>query len=208
MPWPWTAHIAAYFLQCAVARKPYKVKSCQGPCTCSSSNRCFEASTVAIRDRQQQKYPIMQVYALHAPLRCPRQQGQRQQQQQLHTPHQGERPPAQHRPLVAAPASPYATTDTVTQETFQEDEYESTQQGQRRKAWAAAVRSATGRKHHLVWEPNLDPPLLLGNVTVVLVGPKKPINCGTVARSCSCFEIDDLRIVQPRCQPNTRQASG
>jgi hypothetical protein len=41
-------------------------------------------------------------------------------------------------------ASPYFTTDTVTQQAFQETEYESTQQGQRRKAWQAAVRSATG----------------------------------------------------------------
>jgi hypothetical protein len=48
-------------------------------------------------------------------------------------------------------ASPYFTTDTVTQQAFQEAEYESTQQGQRRKAWNDAVRSATGRKHHLLW---------------------------------------------------------
>jgi tRNA G18 (ribose-2'-O)-methylase SpoU len=53
-------------------------------------------------------------------------------------------------------------------------------------------------------EPELDPPLLLENVAVVLVGPKKPVSCGTIARSCSCFEVNDLRVVQPRCPPNTR----
>ena len=101
-------------------------------------------------------------------------------------------------------ASPYFTTDTVTQEAFQEAEYESTDQASRRKAWKAAVNAATGRKHHLVWAPELDPPLLLDSVAVVLVGPKKPVSCGTIARACSCFEVEDLRIVQPRCQPNTR----
>lgn len=128
------------------------------------------------------------------------QQHRQQQQQHLHS-----LSTHRQRYATAITASPYYTTDTVTQEAFQEPEYESTQQGQRRKAWQEAVRSATGRKHHLVWEPDLDPPLLLSTVTVVLVGPKKPISCGTIARSCSCFEIEDLRIVQPRCQPNTRQ---
>jgi predicted ribonuclease toxin of YeeF-YezG toxin-antitoxin module len=52
---------------------------------------------------------------------------------------------ARQRNLHLVNASPYFTTDTVTQEAFQEAEYESTQQGQRRKAWQAAVRSATGK---------------------------------------------------------------
>lgn len=135
----------------------------------------------------------------------PQQQTQRRQQQW----HQQQPPPAAssisvHRRCAPLRASPYFTRDTVTQEAFQEQEYESTQQGQRRKAWQAAVQKATGRKHHLIWQPELDSPLLLAGVTVVLVGPKKPISCGTIARSLSSFECDDLRVVQPRCQPNTR----
>ena len=132
---------------------------------------------------------------------------QRQQQQQQHQPLQQQLHSSQPSPHIVS-ASPYYTTDTVTQDAFQETEYESTLQCQQRKAWASAVRGATGRRHHLIWEPELDPPLLLANVTVVLVGPKKPISCGTIARSCSCFEVDDLRVVQPRCQPNTRQVRG
>lgn len=134
---------------------------------------------------------------------------QPQQQQPYRRQHQQQPPPAASSTSVRRcwpqlRASPYFTTDTVTQEAFQEQQYESTQQGQRRKAWQAAVQKATGRKHHLVWQPELDSPLLLADVTVVLVGPKKPISCGTIARSLSSFECDDLRVVQPRCQPNTR----
>lgn len=66
------------------------------------------------------------------------------------------------------------------------------------------ARSATGRKHHIIWQPELDPPPLLADVCVVLVGPKKPISCGTVARACSCFECEDVRVVTPRCDHNTR----
>ncbi|KAF6259006.1 Alpha/beta knot methyltransferase [Scenedesmus sp. NREL 46B-D3] len=68
------------------------------------------------------------------------------------------------------------------------------------------AQSATGRKHHIVWRPKLHPPALLAGVCVVLVGPKKPISCGTVARACSCFECEDVRVVQPRCDHNTRSS--
>jgi hypothetical protein len=125
---------------------------------------------------------------------CLRQQQQQQHQQQQQQP--------RHSPRVQA--SPYLTNDTVTQEQFEEEQYEATQQGQRRKAWQTAVRSATGRRHQMIWEPELDYPLLLADVAVVLVGPKQPISCGTVSRSCSCFEVDDLRLVQPRCTYNTK----
>jgi tRNA C32,U32 (ribose-2'-O)-methylase TrmJ len=33
----------------------------------------------------------------------------------------------------------------------------------------------------------------------VLVSPKMPVSVGTVARACSCFECEDVRIVSPRC---------
>lgn len=111
-----------------------------------------------------------------------------------------------HHRQVSLSASPYFTADTVTQEAFEEVEYEATRQQEQRNAWASAVRTSTGRKNQSVWEPALDPPLLLSHVSVVLVGPKKPISCGTIARACSCFECADVRIVQPRCQPNTRYA--
>jgi hypothetical protein len=126
---------------------------------------------------------------------------QQQQQQQHHHHHQQQQ---QLHYTHRVQASPYFTNDTVTQESFEEEQYQSTQQGQRRKAWQAAVRSATGRRHQMVWEPELEYPLLLADVAVVLVGPKQPISCGTVSRSCSCFEVDDLRLVQPRCTFNTK----
>ncbi len=53
-------------------------------------------------------------------------------------------------------------------------------------------------------QPVLSPPPLLHDVAVVLVAPKRPVSIGTVARSLSCFECPDLRIVQPRCELLTR----
>lgn len=161
---------------------------------CSSN---YAAATMLRASWHPHALPHRQQQLHHQP------QQQRQQRQQ-------QPPPAasstsvSHRCCAPLRASPYFTTDTVTQEAFQEQEYESTQQGQRRKAWQAAVQKATGRKPHLIWQPELDSPLLLAGVTVILVGPKKPISCGTIARSLSSFECDDLRVVQPRCQPNTR----
>ncbi len=51
------------------------------------------------------------------------------------------------------------------------------------------------------WEevPQLDPPAVLANVVLVLVGPKNPANVGTIARSCSAFECLQMRIVESRC---------
>ena len=37
------------------------------------------------------------------------------------------------------------------------------------------------------------------NLKVVLVEPSGPINVGSIARLCSNFDIDELRIVAPRC---------
>ena len=37
------------------------------------------------------------------------------------------------------------------------------------------------------------------NLKVVLVEPNGPINVGSIARLCSNFEIDELRIVAPKC---------
>jgi len=49
-----------------------------------------------------------------------------------------------------------------------------------------------------------DPPAALRDVTVVLVGTKKAGNVGAVARACGSFECEDLRLVAPRCDPDTR----
>jgi tRNA C32,U32 (ribose-2'-O)-methylase TrmJ len=63
----------------------------------------------------------------------------------------------------------------------------------------------TARKHQSQWELQaLDPPALLAEVVVVLVGPKKPGSCGSVARSCSCFEVEQMRLVAPRCDHLSR----
>jgi tRNA C32,U32 (ribose-2'-O)-methylase TrmJ len=40
----------------------------------------------------------------------------------------------------------------------------------------------------------------------VLVSPKRPISVGTVARSLACFECEDLRIVEPRCDHLARSS--
>ena len=37
------------------------------------------------------------------------------------------------------------------------------------------------------------------NLKVVLVEPNGPLNVGSVARLCSNFEVDELRIVSPKC---------
>jgi len=37
------------------------------------------------------------------------------------------------------------------------------------------------------------------NLTVILVEPNGPLNVGSVARLCSNFEVDELRIVSPKC---------
>ena len=38
------------------------------------------------------------------------------------------------------------------------------------------------------------------NLKVVLVEPNGPLNVGSVARLCSNFEVDELRIVSPKCE--------
>ena len=37
------------------------------------------------------------------------------------------------------------------------------------------------------------------NLRVILVEPNGPLNVGSVARLCSNFEVEELRIVSPRC---------
>ena len=37
------------------------------------------------------------------------------------------------------------------------------------------------------------------NLKVILVEPKGPLNVGSVARLCSNFEVEELRIVSPKC---------
>ncbi len=37
------------------------------------------------------------------------------------------------------------------------------------------------------------------NLKVILVEPKGPLNVGSVARLCSNFDVDELRIVSPKC---------
>jgi len=37
------------------------------------------------------------------------------------------------------------------------------------------------------------------NLKLILVEPKGPLNVGSVARLCSNFEVDELRIVSPKC---------
>lgn len=69
---------------------------------------------------------------------------------------------------------------------------------------ASLDRQLTSGRDHRVWEPSLDPPALLSNVCCVLVAPRRPLTVGTVARSCSAFECQDLRIVQPRQEYLTR----
>ena len=37
------------------------------------------------------------------------------------------------------------------------------------------------------------------NLKVILVEPNGPLNVGSVARLCSNFEVEELRIVSPKC---------
>ena len=37
------------------------------------------------------------------------------------------------------------------------------------------------------------------NLKVILVEPKGPLNVGSIARLCANFEVDELRIVSPKC---------
>ena len=62
----------------------------------------------------------------------------------------------------------------------------------------AQCSTLTGRRKHRVWQPQIAEPLL-GDVTVILVQPRKPISIGTAARALSSFECLDLRLVAPRC---------
>ena len=44
------------------------------------------------------------------------------------------------------------------------------------------------------------------NVKVILVEPNGPLNVGSVARLCSNFEVEELRIVSPKCDIFSLQA--
>ena len=37
------------------------------------------------------------------------------------------------------------------------------------------------------------------NLKIILVEPNGPLNVGSVARLCTNFEVDELRIVSPKC---------
>ena len=69
-------------------------------------------------------------------------------------------------------------------------------------------RNSGGRVSKRLWRAHVgklaDPPAALADVTVILVGTKKAGNVGAVARACGSFECEDLRLVAPRCDPDTR----
>ena len=44
------------------------------------------------------------------------------------------------------------------------------------------------------------------NLKIILVEPNGPLNVGSVARLCSNFEVDELRIVSPKCDIFSLQA--
>ncbi len=44
------------------------------------------------------------------------------------------------------------------------------------------------------------------NLKVVLVEPNGPLNVGSVARLCANFEVDELRIISPKCDINSLDA--
>ena len=44
------------------------------------------------------------------------------------------------------------------------------------------------------------------NLKVILVEPNGPLNVGSVARLCSNFEVDELRIVSPKCDIHSLDA--
>ena len=94
--------------------------------------------------------------------------------------------------LASRGSSPLHCADALTQ--------------QRACADSLQCRVLTGRQKHRVWEPQLDPPALLWDVTVVLVSPKRPSSVGAVARACGSFECEDLRLVRPRCDRLMRSA--
>ena len=47
---------------------------------------------------------------------------------------------------------------------------------------------------------------MTAKVVLVLVEPAGPLNVGSVARLCANYEISQLRLVAPRCDPNDPQA--
>ena len=44
------------------------------------------------------------------------------------------------------------------------------------------------------------------NLKLILVEPNGPLNVGSVARLCSNFEVDELRIVSPKCDISSLEA--
>ena len=44
------------------------------------------------------------------------------------------------------------------------------------------------------------------NLKVILVEPNGPLNVGSVARLCSNFEVDELRIISPKCNIHSLEA--
>ena len=44
------------------------------------------------------------------------------------------------------------------------------------------------------------------NLKVVLVEPRGPLNVGSIARLCSNFEVNELRIVSPKCDVFSSEA--
>ena len=44
------------------------------------------------------------------------------------------------------------------------------------------------------------------NLKVILVEPNGPLNVGSVARLCSNFEVDELRIISPKCDMYSLEA--
>ncbi|GLI59771.1 hypothetical protein VaNZ11_001734 [Volvox africanus] len=82
---------------------------------------------------------------------------------------------------------------------YTEEQYQAQRQSEERARWAASVRTLTNHQSQISWSDSpLDPPALLGGVTVVIISPRKPVSVGTVARACGSFECEDLRIVMPR----------
>ena len=47
---------------------------------------------------------------------------------------------------------------------------------------------------------------IFSNLKVILVEPNGPLNVGSVARLCSNFDVDELRIVSPKCDIFSLQA--
>jgi tRNA/rRNA methyltransferase len=47
---------------------------------------------------------------------------------------------------------------------------------------------------------------IFSNLKVILVEPNGPLNVGSVARLCSNFEVDELRIVSPKCDIHSLEA--